>query len=68
MVKRCPNEPKMSCRSLHSYNDLNKKTQTTGHDFVAGFSKATEVAMCNDGLMTTAMATSLRTDFGAKIK
>lgn len=58
----------MSCRSLHSYNDLNKKTQTTGHDFVAGFSKAMEVAMSNDGFVATAMATSLRADFGAKIK
>ena len=68
MEERCPNEPKMSCRSLHWYNDLNKKTQTTGHDFVAGFSKAMEVAMSDDGFMTTAMATSLRTDFSAKIK
>lgn len=68
MEERRPNEPKMSCRSLYSYNDLNKKTQAARDDFVAGFSKPTEVTVCGDGIMAAAVRTSLRTDFDTKIE
>ena len=68
MGERYPNEPKMSCRSLYWNNDLNKKTQTARDDFVAGFSKPTEVTMGSDGFMTTTVWTSLRTDFDTKIE
>ena len=63
----CPSRLQTSYRSLCLSNDLSKKTQSSGYNVVAGFSKPSEVTMSYDGLTTTAVAAGGSADGHAQI-